>query len=198
MTAQSDLSQIFTAYYGGATEFPYPPVTTNSDKFRYVGFFINAYGEKWVLVYDQELGGGVLLGSDCGWEIIRLGNGDKPVLSEILPVADDMNLWIQSCWLATAHIRENEKGVSVPDNAFTLGFAAGHWGISIRTLKKDAVEGMLIAKNLGNIWITTAQAMIAQYGIPVRGKAFSLEIGEEIDEVFREESEAIRKRLMAE
>ena len=197
MTELFDLPQIFAAYYSGATRFPYPPIRTNSHQNRYVGFFINTHGEKWIFIYDDELGGGILLGNDCNWEILPLGNGNAPVAND-LSLGEDEALWLQSCWMASAHLRKDEKGDALPWDMLTLGLAAISWSIPISKLREPVTDGEPVARKLGNTWITTISAMTKAYGTPKRDLSFSRVIGEEIDRLSKQDTEEIRRKLMEE
>jgi hypothetical protein len=195
MLERTDPSQIFIAYYAGVTKFPYAPVTTNVLKDRYVGFLINALGEKWVFIYDADLGGGILTGNDCDWEIIPLGNAKMPVTNHV-SLGEDETLWLQACWLASSYLRDGNKSEEVPWDVLTLGSAAVNWGISVRVLKQEATEGKLTAKRLGNLWITTISAMTKAHGPLKKDRRISREIGEESDKIQKEDTEEIRQKLM--
>jgi hypothetical protein len=194
MLERPDPSQIFVAYYAGVTKFPYAPVTTNALKDRYVGFFINVLGEKWVFIYDADLGGGILTGNDCDWEIIPLGNANTPIINDV-SLGEDETLWLQSCWLASSYLRDSKKVEEVPWDVLTLGSPGINWGISARILKQQATEGKLIAKKLGNVWITTIAAMTKVHGPLRKDRHIPREIGEEVDKLQKENMEEIRKKL---
>jgi hypothetical protein len=197
MTMQSEMPQIFVAYYTGENKFPYSPIKTNLYQDRYVGFFVNSLGEKWAFVYDPELGGGILLGNDCNWDVIPLGNGNAPITNDVT-LGEDEGLWIRSCWLASSDLRKRDENRNVPLDALTLGIAAISWGISGNTVKKDANERRLSGKKFGNVWITTLSAMTKTYGVPKKNQPISREIGEEVDRLNKQDTEEIRRKLMKE
>jgi hypothetical protein len=192
---RSELSQIFTAYYASVNKFPYAPITTNALEQRYVGFFVNNLGEKWLFVYDSQLGGGILLGNDCDWEIIPLGNGKVPIINDV-SLGEDETLWLQSCWMASSYLRDDSNVEEIPWDVLTMGLAAVSWGISVRVLIQEATEGKLSAKKLGNLWITTLSAMTKAHGVLKKDQSVSRELGEEADRLQREGMAEIRKKLI--
>lgn len=193
MSEENEFSQIFAAYYSGSQMFPFQPITTNSGKNRYVGYFQSGSMDKWIFIYDPEFGGGVLTGHDIGWEIIPLGNGDVPVNSGVSLRSEEEN-WLSACWSASSWLRDGDES-GVPKNVMSLGIAALYWGIPESTLKRHASENKLRARKMGNVWITTTEGMTESYGLPKKSKPNIRQIGEESDRLQKQDTEEIRRKL---
>ncbi len=194
--AQSDgLQEIFRAYYGGASQMPFPAITTHPSKGRYVGYFMNDRAEKLIFIYDPKLGGGILTGGDFCWEIIPLGDRNVPFIDASRSLREDEMYWLSACWRASAPLRANDKGNDIPDCALTLGAASADWRIPIHILKADIAAKKLAAGPMGNVYITTQRAMEMAYGNP-RKVRITEELGKEIDEFNLEETREIRKALL--
>lgn len=147
---------------GHMAPFPYQMfLSPNPD--RYVGFFANQHGDQWLFLFDPQLGGGLLTGGDVEWEIYPLGNGPIPIHSLVLNEPE--KLWLQACWQACAWLRDQQEG-AVPANVLNLGMASTYWQVPETTLKRHAAAGELVARKLGNVWVTTIEAMLSKYGPP--------------------------------
>jgi hypothetical protein len=129
----------------------------------YVGFFTNQHGDQWLFLYDPELGGGILTGGDVAWELYPLGDGPIPIHALVLNEPE--KLWLQACWDACAWLRDRQEG-AVPENILNLGKASAYWQVPETTLKRHAAAGELVARKLGNVWVTTIEAMLSKYGPP--------------------------------
>lgn len=130
---------------------------------RYVGFFTNQNGDQWLFLYDPKLGGGILTGGDVSWEIYHLGDGPIPIHALVLNEPE--KLWLQACWDACTWLRDQQEG-TVPENILNLGMASTYWDVPETTLKRHAASGELVARKLGNVWVTTVEAMLSRYGSP--------------------------------
>ncbi len=93
---------IFTAKTVSKAKFPYKPFEAFPG--RYVGYFENQYGEQWLFIYDRELKGGIITGSDIDWGLVPLGNGKKPENLKIILNEAEL-YWLMSCWIACEDLR---------------------------------------------------------------------------------------------
>jgi hypothetical protein len=107
MDIENSCDPILSVHNVGKAEFPYQVIRTQDKRNRYIGFFANEYNEQWIFIYDPELGGGILMGSDVDWHIYPLGNGNIPKPKLIL--GDDEQWWLMSCWRASSWLRQRDE-----------------------------------------------------------------------------------------
>ena len=162
MSDQSVHQPILQVTEGHPDPFPYQAFLSPTTG-RYVGFFASQHGDQWLFLFDPELGGGLLTGGDVAWDIYPLGNGPVPVHGLVLDKEE--KLWLQACWDACAWLRDQQEG-AVPENILNLGMASTYWDVPETTLKRHAASGELVARKLGNVWVTTIEAMLRKYGPP--------------------------------
>jgi hypothetical protein len=162
MSDQRSYQPILHVTEGHLDPFPYQTFLSPTPG-RYVGFFVNQHGDQWLFLFDPQLGGGVLTGGDVAWDIYPVGNGPVPVHGLVLNKEE--KLWLQACWDSCAWLRGQPEGV-VPENILNLGMASNYWDVPETTLKRHAASGELVARKLGNVWVTTVEAMLSKYGPP--------------------------------
>jgi len=160
------LIQIYGTKYTGA------PFELGEGKNKYLSFFQNMDGERWIFGIDNQ-GRAFLSGDAIDWDVQFLGGGVKPVSD--VPVDNEVSVWLFACWAATRSIRL-DADLEVPGDVLTFPAPAELWGISETTFKRDANPKendppKLKASKVGGVWLVTARAMVEMYGLPtgVRG-----------------------------
>lgn len=196
MKSQGQDSTILSISNNHTNAFPYKTLLVPSDKARYVGYYQNDHGEQWVFIYGKEYGGGLLIGGDLGWDtVVPLGNGAVPINQQV-SLSQGEQLWLYSCWMASDGFRQEEEANEVPSNVLALSNASFLWRTPESTLKRHALDGTLKAKKLGNVWVTTTDAMIERYGVPDPKKSVDLAMAKEHHEFRKQDVEELKKRLL--
>jgi hypothetical protein len=78
------------------------PIIDGDAPERYVGYFVNEYGEQAVYVYNDFTGEAAIRMGDTGWDrSFSVVNGE--VAGPNLTEAE--RTWIRACWLATGALR---------------------------------------------------------------------------------------------
>ena len=75
-----------------------PEIRDDGSSPMYFGYFVNQYGEQWIVAIDPKTKTGVLRGGDVGWERenpISDGQVDPDLILGV-----DERLWVRACWLA--------------------------------------------------------------------------------------------------
>ena len=80
-----------------------PPTLDGDAAGKYVGYFMNGYGEQAVYSYDRQTGEATIRTGDAGWEAAYpVVNGEVSDLK--LPDAE--RTWLRACWLASGASRQ--------------------------------------------------------------------------------------------
>ena len=89
---------VFAAVNSHVAECGTPPgIQDDGSSPTYFGYFVNQYGEQWVVSVDCANKRGVLRGGDIGWaEEIPIVDGKI----DDLILASDERQWLDACWQA--------------------------------------------------------------------------------------------------
>jgi hypothetical protein len=81
---------------------------------RYLGYFVNRFGEQLVFVYDAGDAHGMLFHGDVDWVPYRVtDSGGRPDAGDLI-LSDEECAFVVACWIATAWRREDvQAGRSV-------------------------------------------------------------------------------------
>ena len=74
-----------------------PPIVTNDDAEKYIGYFENCHGEQWIFTFDRDTKEAELRGGDIGWNDrheVREGKVEGLVLD-----SEELR-WLRACWVA--------------------------------------------------------------------------------------------------
>jgi hypothetical protein len=73
---------------------------------RYLGYFVNKFGEQLVFVYDDGGVDGTVFCGDVGWEPRRVVDVDGLPDAGDLVLNEEERMFVVACWMATAWRRE--------------------------------------------------------------------------------------------
>jgi hypothetical protein len=76
---------------------------------RYLGYFVNRFGEQLVFVHDDGDAHATLFHSDIDWEPCRVTDaGGQPDAGDLI-LSEEERAFVIACWIATAWRREDAQ-----------------------------------------------------------------------------------------